>query len=262
MSDGIRYYPEERMAHGTIPYVMGTFFDLLFFGKTGDESAALWRGIRQLLLRLDNMMNRFAPDSEVSAVNRDLKNGTASLSDELATAVGLSLGYTARTEGLFDITRSSGSLLRLEGTVLECGDRGADLDFGGFAKGWALKRIAGLMEEAGVRQAFADFGGSSILAVGTHPYGDCWKVSMRNGTHPEEFSLRDCAMSVSGNSPGYSGHIINPVTGEKVETDSVAVAIGPDALDVEILSTVMLVADDGLRKMIGRNFPSVKITML
>ena len=52
------------------------------------------------------------------------------------------------------------------------------LDFGGFAKGYALKKIGVLLREAGVGSAFVDFGNSSILGIGRHPYGPCWRVSL------------------------------------------------------------------------------------
>ena len=256
------YYPEEKMLHARIPYIMGTGFEMILIGKEEEESESIWDSVRSILVDIDCRMNRFSPESEVYKVNMKLGYERVRISDELATAIRLCVSYHDRTSGLFDITRKDITCLRLDDNILESTSPDLMLDFGGFAKGFALQFIHDLLRAEGVDTAFVDFGGSSILALGTHPYGDCWKVRMRDMMNPVEFMLKDCAMSVSGNIVGYSGHIINPKTGESVDSAAVAVVVGHDVLDAEILSTVMMIADDRQKKDIKDKFPTMDIKIL
>ena len=152
--------------------------------------------------------------------------------------------YKHRTGGLFDISK---------------GDR--ELDFGGFAKGYLLKELKSVLPQGGIKSAFVDFGGSSILAAGRHPYGDCWKVGVRDpfsGGVVREIELKDQSMSTSGNSPGYSGHIINPATGMQVEGRKMVTVISEDPLEAEVLSTAAMVAGAEALHRLELAFPDSK----
>ena len=115
------------------------------------------------------------------------------------------------------------------------------LDFGGFAKGYALKKIQEILLRGNIENAFVDFGNSSIMGIGHHPYGDCWKVSLQNPYTQQtldEFCLTDNTLSTSGNTEQYTGHIINPLTGIYNEQKKVTSILSDNPLDAEILSTV------------------------
>jgi thiamine biosynthesis lipoprotein len=60
----------------------------------------------------------------------------------------------------------------------------------------------------------------------------------------ELFTLRDATLSTSGNTPSYSGHIVNPLTGEPIEQRMMAAVVAKDALEAEVMSTAMMVATD------------------
>jgi len=84
--------------------------------------------------------------------------------------------------------------------------------------------------------------------MGHHPFGDAWTVSIENpfvtGQTVDEISLHDAALSVSGNTPSYSGHIVHPKSGKpEVEQKLVSVLIH-DPLDAEVLSTTFLIASE------------------
>ena len=228
------------MFSGTALDIMGTKFEFLVVGLPERKAYTLWSDVTATLKSLDAVFNRFSPDSEVSKLNASKVD--IETSDTFKDALNLCETYLILTKKLFDISRGGRE----------------DLDFGGFAKGFALRKIALLLKAAHVKDAFVNFGNSSILAVGKHPYGDCWKVALTNPYDDEpirEFELRNCSLSTSGNTPEYSGHIINPLTHKADESRSLSTVLAKDPLDAEVLSTVLLIATEEQRREILLNFP-------
>ena len=169
------YYAEESFFHGFVPHVMGTRFDLLIAGIDLPRADALWERTTALLEHLNRVFDRFDPASEVARVNAAAARAPVEVGPELGEALQSCRTYCERTEGLFDITLRDLSRVRLgtEAGVVSVRFDGEEtsLDFGGFAKGYALKKIGVLLREAGVGSAFVDFGNSSILVILTAPAG-------------------------------------------------------------------------------------------
>lgn len=222
------YYSEKSFFHGFVKRVMGTRFDILVLGLNETESKGLWNDICSLLSHAEKVFDRFDALSEVSNYNLSLKDKyEITLSKDLSDALVMAEKYNTLTDGNFDIRYS-----------------GAGVDFGGFAKGWALKRIKLMLDD--VDSAFVDLGSSSILAKGHHPALDCWKVDLQSpfdGKVIASFDLKDTSLSTSGNTPSYSGHILNPMTGESVKDNMLCTALCPDPLDAEVLSTSLMVGE-------------------
>ena len=238
------FFPERELFHGFVPRVMGTKFDFISVGTEAAGAELLWNRMCAEASRLDAMLNRFDPSSELSALNSSSDAGETAVSAELAALITEAERYRELTGGLFDIARGSCG----EGSVL-CGQgradlRGGNLDFGGFAKGYFLSRCRRMLSEAGVGTAYLDFGGSSIYAAGHHPFGDSWKVSLPHpfgGAPLASFDLVDLSLSVSGNQPGYSGHICDPRTMQAVTVRRVCAVTAADPLDAEVASTAAMV---------------------
>lgn len=242
MKGEIEYIADGQIFHGKIDHVMGTRLEMLAVGICEEAAMQLWEGLHDMVSGLDLMLNRFEPTSEVSQLNMHDDPLGHQMSEELAHMVAMAKEYQARTGGLFDIK-----------------DKDGKLDFGGFAKGYFLKKCGEALRQAGVECAFVDFGGSSILGIGHHPYGECWKVGVVNpftGKTIKDVELVDEAMSTSGNTPYYSGHIRNPRTGETCSDRRIVTVVSNDALDVEILSTALMIADADDYEKIRNEFPS------
>ncbi|MBQ4285834.1 MAG: FAD:protein FMN transferase [Bacteroidales bacterium] len=246
------YIDAHRVFQGSIPLVMGTRFDLLVHDISPSPAKSLWIEVCSLLERLDRMLDRFNPSSEVSRLNA---GKTSSLSPELQSIIEICSGCWLRTCGLFDITRKDFSALRWRVGAINLG--GLSLDFGGIAKGLVLRQIQDLLERRGATCAFVDFGGSSILAVGKHPFGPCWEVEVKDpytGALLETAALKDCSLSTSGNRPGYSGHIVNPADGKACDSRRLVTVKAPDPLDAEVLSTVMMIASPEQEAAVRQNY--------
>ncbi len=194
------YFPERKLFHGFVPLVMGTKLDALLVGPERSVSAALWERAVSEAQRLNAMLNRFDPLSEVSRLNAAADSGEVAVSEDLLSLIQVCETYRERTGGLFDIARGSCG----EGILILPGSRvalqGGSLDFGGFAKGWFLRVFRSWLLEAGVGSAYVDFGGSTILALGTHPFGASWRVRVVHpytGSVLEDVDLVDRTLSTS-----------------------------------------------------------------
>lgn len=223
---------------------MGTKLEALICGASEDICNGLWNGMCLEAQRLDAMMNRFSPESEVSRINAA---GESGLSPEMSELITLCLQFRESTGGLFDIGRGTvdwEKALSADGARIKLG--GGNLDFGGFGKGYLLRRFREMLGNTGVSTAYIDFGGSSILAVGHHPFGPCWKVGITDpfsGRTVRELELVDMALSTSGNQPGYDGHITDPRDGSRITGRKMFTVLSPDPLTAEIASTAAMIAN-------------------
>ena len=241
--NGTEYSYEGRTFHGAVPHVMGTRLEMLAVGAPRETVLQVWDWLCEESSGLMALLDRFDPESELSKANAT--GSFTDLSGRLKELTDLALSYRERTLGLFDVFKG-----------------GRKLDFGGFAKGYLLKELKTVLEQAGMDCAFIDFGGSSIMAVGHHPFGESWKVGVRNPFGNDillEVELKDRSMSTSGNSPGYSGHIINPLTGLPVNERKVVTVVADDPLDAEVLSTASMLADLGMIDKLKEYFPGTRI---
>ena len=252
------------MFHGFIPHVMGTRLDILMIHSNLPLLNMLWAHITDELERLDKMLNRFDATSEVSKLNSHTQQDSVSVSAELEDILRSCQYYYEKTLHLFDITLNDFSQIQIHGNHhISFSNFSVTLDFGGFAKGYALKKIQEILLRGNIENAFVDFGNSSIMGIGHHPYGDCWKVSLQNPYTQQtldEFCLTDNTLSTSGNTEQYTGHIINPLTGIYNEQKKVTSTLSDNPQDAEILSTDWMIADDQ-REQINENFKHIKGTI-
>lgn len=259
------YYENESMFHGFIPYIMGTRFDMLLIQSNLAHLNQLWLDIVNELERLNKILNRFDPASEVAQLNARVPQTPLQVSEELYTILQLCRHYYEKTFYLFDITLKDFSRIEFQNDgKVSFSTSSLTLDFGGFAKGYALKRIKEILLQGGIQHAFVDFGNSSILGIGHHPYGNCWKVSFQNPYDQQtlnEFNLKDTTLSTSGNTSQYTKHIINPLNGTYNEERKASTILSADPLDAEVLSTVWMIADEGQRERIRENFKNIEGTI-
>jgi thiamine biosynthesis lipoprotein len=236
------------MSHGSLENIMGTRFDIVTVGKARLLSESVWNKVVAELKRLDNMLNRFDAESEISKINTAAYQQAIKLSSELYDIINECNQYHELTDGLFDITRNNFTgveLNKAEGTISYL-TPDLNLDLGAYAKGYALRKVNAILKDAEVDQAFVDFGNSSILAIGHHPYGDSWKVSIENpyrtGEILDEIELKDTSLSTSGNVPSHSNHIVRPDSGMYNDECKLVCVSTDDPVAAEVLSTTLMIA--------------------
>lgn len=259
------YYESSQMFHGSMMNIMGTRFDIIIIGKSQSESESIWFKVELELKRLNHIMNRFDKLSEASRVNLNASTSQVSVSDEMWQILNGCKSYHKKTCGLFDITLNDFTTVKLNEheQSVKFTETNTSIDFGGYGKGYALKRIKEILIEHAVEHCYADFGNSSILALGHHPHGDAWKVNIDNPYEHEqivdEIELKDVTLSISGNTPSYSGHIVIPDTGSRIKERKMVCVLSEDPLDAEVLSTVLMIANEREAEQIKQNFTIHKI---
>ncbi len=261
-------------------YAMGTVLEASVCAPDRASGEALLRELFAGVAQLERSFSGFDPASEVSALNRAAGRGPQPVSPALARLTADSVAFSAQTDGSFDPTvgplvslwqaagkagrrpgaeelaatraRVGASLVHADparGTV-ELRAAGAALDFGGIAKGWALDRACERLRAAGVTRAFLSFGESSLAAIGASPGWDGWGVALTDasGHFAGTVEIRDRSLSVSGSLGQYVeidgrryGHVIDPRSGEALESARVAVVLAADGASAEALSKALLV---------------------
>lgn len=233
---------------------------MLLTGVDEKRGSNIWERVGSELVRLDKMLNRFDPASEVSRVNRSAAETKVEVSNDFWTILKDCGKYHRLTNKLFDVTLSDFSKINFypESRSVSFESSEISLDFGGYAKGYALEKIKTLLHQEGIQNALINFGNSSILGLGHHPYGDCWQVSIENPFKAGEtlgvFELKNQALNTSGNTPIYAKHIINPLTRKFSSERKCICVITVNACDGEVLTTALFTADTHEKQKILSKF--------
>jgi thiamine biosynthesis lipoprotein len=129
--------------------------------------------------------------------------------------------------------------LSVQGDAVTSANPGVQLDFGGYAKGYALDRAADILRQDGIENALVNIGGN-IIALGRYA-GRRWRVGLESPRGKSVLATIDLA---DGEAIGTSGdyrryyeidgkrysHIIDPRTGYPVSgVQSVTVLVPPQA---------------------------------
>ncbi|MDO4755897.1 MAG: FAD:protein FMN transferase [Parabacteroides sp.] len=243
------YYTASKLFHGSMSSIMGTQLDLLMIGEDAELLTTVWDRIQKELERLAMMMNRFNPKSEISILNQTASLYPVLISKELWAILQDCKRYYELTRGCFDIT-----LQGFDQVLFEEADHSVfflseslQMDLGGFGKGYALAKIETLLKEAGIGNALVNFGNSSILALGKHPCGAYWPIGLDNPFTKErlaDIKLCDHALSISGNAPSHTHHIVDPRTGMFVEGRKIVSVVAKDPIIAEVLTTALMVVKE------------------
>lgn len=249
-------------------FVFGTRVDVAVYAEdqaTADVAAA---AVLREFDRLHRAYHAWEP-SELSALNAALARGeVAIVSDELAAMLKDAQHIAAISDELFD--PALGGLIALWGfhadsfvpvrpdpaqlqALLDARPRMADLiidgnrvesrnpavqlDFGGYAKGYALDRAAIILKAQGVANALINIGGN-VLALGKK--GDQpWRIGIQHPRQPAPLATLPLydgeAIGTSGDYQRYFmldgeryAHILDPRTGQPAHgTQSLTVLITP-----------------------------------
>jgi thiamine biosynthesis lipoprotein len=244
---------------------MGTRLDALLFGADQSFLLTTWNKVVAELERLQQMLDKFNPDSELSLLSKNAVRNPAGMSEELWNILLDSKRYHKLTLGYFDITLSDfqGIEFDYDGHTVCFRGKSLSLDLGGYAKGYAMLKVRKMLVSLGIMQAFINFGNSSVMALGKHPAGKSWLVGIDNPFIPGQVlgsvELCDNSLSTSGNLPHHNRHIINPVSGEFYTGKKVVSVVADNDLEAEILSTALLLADDDVAEQIKENFKNLTV---
>ncbi|WP_438446637.1 FAD:protein FMN transferase [Gorillibacterium sp. sgz5001074] len=185
---------------------MGTVMTHRAYGKHAEPSL---RAVEEEAHRIERLLSRFLPDSEISRINRTAGGAGILVSDDTWAVLEQAVRFSSRCQGCFDVTIAPLAALWQEGRdrsrppeqaaisrllplvnyrdlVLDpCKKtaglrrKGQSVDLGGIGKGFAGDKFVNIFTEYGVTSAFSNIGGN-VVALGTKPDGSPWQVGIRH----------------------------------------------------------------------------------
>ena len=210
-------------------FSMDTVMSIRLYAGGGE--AAL-QAARQEVERLDGLLSRTDPDSQLSALNARAGDGSAvPLEPEAAELLSFAKSVSQLLPGCFDITIApvmdawgftgeerhvpsadaltaamalvDSSLLTVDqaAATARLERAGMEVDLGAVAKGFAAGRAERVLREQGVTSALLDLGGN-ITAIGSKPDGSPWQVAVKD---PQNTSEALCVLSLADQTASTSG---------------------------------------------------------
>ncbi len=250
---------------------MGTRLDLVFPGVDPMQCDEIMNEVKTELSRLESKLSIHLSDSELSLINLTAHAGPILLDDELISIFREITDYHRESHGFFDVTmkpvfdyyrelgkevkpppyeirkRVGMEKLMINNQEIMFREKGMQIDLGGYGKGYAVHKILLILESSGIECALISFGESLVYGMGTHPYGDTWKVSVpfQSTNDPFIFNLNNNALSTSGNTLNNqkkfanSGHIVNPITLLMQKEEGLVSVKSHDPVRAEVFSTAL-----------------------
>lgn len=229
---------------------MNTWFEFILPGDDSENLSAIGEAALDEVERIEKLLSRFDPASEVSRIHREAPEAPVLVDREFAEIFETCRMAWQRTEGFFDITATGpqrGGFDSIEfnrqARTIFFHSPDVRLDFGAYGKGYALDCAARLLNEYGVRDALLHGGTSSVLALGTDDAQTGWRIGIRHPLKPDsevqQIILRDRALSTSAAVPS-ARDIVDPHSGIPVRLSASCSVIANDAATAEIFSTALL----------------------
>jgi thiamine biosynthesis lipoprotein len=233
---------------------MATLFEVVLIGDDEEHLAAVAEAALDEIARLERLLSRFDPRSEVSRINREAIHGEVLIDREVFELLERCAEAMTRTDCYFDITVPKDCEFKISAMsdnqkrTIRFFDTDFSLDFGALGKGYALDRAAEIVRSFGVDRALLHGGTSSILALGNGPNEKPWPIGIRNPTAADDaveiaqICLIDRGYSCSAvfSADQTVSDIVDPHTGVPLTEQAACVVIAATALNAEILSTALL----------------------
>lgn len=214
--------------------VMNTIAKIIAVAPDGKIAQSNIDAAFEEIYRLEKLMNRFDPNSQISAINKFASEKPVQVHKDLFDILYQAIRLSEMTDGAFDITvgplvdmwrkcaevnemptdRQLADIKKIIGydkLLLDSNDysvrfavEGMRLDLGGIAKGFAADRAQEIMKKSGAAGGLIDLGGQ-IGCFGITSQRGKWIVGIRNPDKQEnnqiilKLSLADMAAATSGN---------------------------------------------------------------
>jgi thiamine biosynthesis lipoprotein len=210
---------------------MGTDFSLYLYARDAGAADREAERVFGIVDETEALLSNYRPESELSRINRMAAEQTVTTDPETFRFLALSLGWSARSHGAFDITvgrlmkawgffRSTGRVpdeatlaeVRREtgwehvelggaGRTVHLSAPGVELDPGGIGKGFAVDEAVDALRRDGVERALLSAGSSTIYALGAPPGAAGWRVRVpdprRAGRALSTVTLRNTSLSTA-----------------------------------------------------------------
>lgn len=260
-------------------FLMGTLAEITVRGPDDSNTNSAISQAFDEMARVEALMSRYIPDSEISRLNRGAGGESLKVSRDTLEVIQRAVYWAERTGGAFDITigpaanlwdwdeenqevPSPGQLkdalklvsyknIQIEGGEIKLAQKGMSLQLGAIAKGYAVDRAIESLKASGIQNAMVNAGGD-LRTLGRREKDRLWKIGLQHPRNPQaivaSFALENRAVATSGDYQKYFvrdgvryHHILNPDTGRPAEGVVSATVIAETAMDADALATAVFV---------------------
>ena len=197
----------------------------------GENAEAALQSAKNEIIRLEALLSRYIPDSEINRINHSAGTRAVKISDCTYEVLTKAYAFSELCQGCFDVTigplvdlwRYSKSisvrpdetriaenlaLVNYQDLILDPIKKtaalrraGQSIDLGGIGKGYAADQVLRILMKNGIKSAFTNFGGN-VAAIGSKPDQSAWRIGIQ---HPRLENKLIGAVSVVNKSVVTSG---------------------------------------------------------
>jgi thiamine biosynthesis lipoprotein len=224
---------------------MGTRFEIVLDGDDPHRLRPIGEAALHEIEDWHDRLSRFDPGSFVSHINARAAREPVALDDDLFDLLAECVEMQRVSEGAFDVTVGTGSLLLdHDRRTVRFSSEATTIDMGGVGKGHALDHAAAILREHGVACALLHGGTSTVVAIGTPPGEAAWQIALGGDPDAPVARLGDAALSISGAQQRGGervAHVIDPRAGAVRRAATRTAVVGASARLTDIWSTALLV---------------------
>ena len=228
MKEKAGMYIRTNLARKTTCMAMGTIMTHLAYGGCAEESLT---AVCSEIARIEKLISRFIPGSEISRINQSAGVNPEKVSLETFQVLSKAIDFSRCCPGCFDVTieplvhlwnQGKASLSepdenRIHQVLSLVNDRdlildpwdmtaglrsiGQAIDPGGIGKGFAGDKILEIFKEFGVTSAYSNLGGN-VVTLGSKPDGSPWRIGIQ---HPRQENRIIASVAVENQSVVTSG---------------------------------------------------------
>jgi thiamine biosynthesis lipoprotein len=259
---------------------MGTLVEMTVIGRDADRTRAAIRDAFDEMQRVEGLMSRNIPGSDVSRINQWAGIKAVPVSADVLRVIRRAGEISRASEGHFDITigvlldlwgfEGNGGHLPAKGEVgdaldevdyraihvderlstVELKKKGMRIDLGGIAKGYAVDRAVELLKSKGYRNMIVNAGGD--IRVGGRKTRGPWVIGIQDPRDRSRIlatiEAEEISVATSGDYERYFEkggkryhHLLNPFTGFPVRQCRSVTILAEDALSADGLATAVFV---------------------
>lgn len=190
----------------SILYGMSTEISSKVFGEQANEAL---KAAEEEIVRLEGLLSRFLPESEISRINNSAGIRNERVSSETYEVLSKAKEFSKCCQGCFDVTiaplvdlwrkaRDTATspdesdiermlpLVDYSNLIIDPCEKevylkkpGQLIDLGGIGKGYAADLILEIFKKYEVKSAFTNFGGN-VATIGTRPDGSPWRIGIQH----------------------------------------------------------------------------------
>jgi thiamine biosynthesis lipoprotein len=237
-------------------YMMGTPIRIKLAGANAPRLVE--RGMAEIR-RLEDLLSKFNPQSEVSLINRLAGVTSVKVSGDTLACIKIGREISSLSDGAFDITlgNSKDLVVDVEKREVFVKRAGVEIDLGGVGKGYAAEAAVGLLLKNGAKNGMIDMR-SSIAVFGRKT----WKIGIQHPRRKDQ--LLGKIILKGGQSLSTSGdyergrHIIDPRSGLPAKLCQGVTVIGKNMAETDALSTAVFVLGPGEGMRLIESLPHIE----